>query len=69
MLNKFYLDLFEFFQQWERVLVKCYSVISQLLKQLLIKNSIFLNLYYLRNENIWVDGFLLDFLQKKSTDL
>jgi len=29
----------------------------------------FLTNYYLRNENIWVDGFLFDFLQKKTADL
>lgn len=29
----------------------------------------FLTEYYLRNENIWVDGFLFDFLQKKTADL
>ena len=29
----------------------------------------FLNLYYIRNENIWQDGFLFDFLQKKSIDI
>ena len=35
----------------------------------LLKNTSILPKYYLRNENIWVDGFLLDFLQKKSADL
>ena len=29
----------------------------------------FLPTYYLRNELIWLDGFLLDFLQKKSADI
>ncbi len=38
-------------------------------KDLLIKNFNFLPVYYKRNENLWVDGFLFDFLQKKSTDL
>lgn len=28
----------------------------------------FLPNYYFRNENIWLDGFLFDFLQKKSVD-
>ena len=27
-----------------------------------------LPLYYIRNENIWQDGFLFDFLQKKTAD-
>lgn len=39
------------------------------IKDLLIKNFNFLPVYYKRNENLWVDGFLFDFLQKKSTDL
>ena len=29
----------------------------------------FVPLYYTRNELIWQDGFLFDFLQKKTTDL
>lgn len=37
-----------------------YSYITQLL---------FLPKYYLRNELIWGDGFLIDFLQKKSVDI
>jgi hypothetical protein len=36
--------------------------------QSLILNSSFLNTYYLRNELLWVDGFLFDFLQKKTAD-
>lgn len=28
----------------------------------------FLQTYYNRNENIWGDGFLFDFLQKKTVD-
>ena len=28
----------------------------------------FIYLYFLRNENIWQDGFLFDFLQKKTLD-
>ena len=35
----------------------------------ILKNSSFLPRYYHRNENLWVDGFLFDFLQKKSADL
>lgn len=29
---------------------------------------LFLPLFYTRNENIWQDGFLIDFLQKKTAD-
>ena len=49
-----------------------FKVISFMLGQiqlLFIKNFIFLRKYYIRNELIWVDGFLLDFLQKKSMDI
>jgi hypothetical protein len=35
----------------------------------LLNNLNFLNKYATRNELIWSDGFLLDFLQKKSLDL
>jgi hypothetical protein len=28
-----------------------------------------LNTYYARNEHLWVDGFLFDFLQKKTADI
>ena len=34
-----------------------------------INSTSFLNTYYLRNELLWVDGFLFDFLQKKTADL
>ena len=33
----------------------------------IIKSS-FISLYYSRNENMWGDGFLFDFLQKKTAD-
>lgn len=59
--------------------IKLYILIKILLdKKLKLENllltqvqthSLFLTLYYLRNENLWIDGFLLDFLQKKSVDL
>jgi hypothetical protein len=39
------------------------------LTTLLVQKSVFINKYYKRNELVWVDGFLLDFLQKKSADL
>ena len=39
------------------------------IKLSVLKNFSFLPKYYHRNENLWVDGFLFDFLQKKSADL
>lgn len=37
--------------------------------QTLVNSSSFLTTYYSRNELLWVDGFLFDFLQKKTADL
>lgn len=34
----------------------------------IIKRTVFLKKYYNRNNNIWNDGFLFDFLQKKTID-
>ena len=34
-----------------------------------ILNFKFINTYYLRNEHLWLDGFLFDFLQKKTADI
>ena len=33
-----------------------------------LKKSSFVKIYYIRSENIWNDGFLFDFLQKKTAD-
>lgn len=33
-----------------------------------VKKTTILPTYYVRNENIWQDGFLFDFLQKKTAD-
>ena len=52
--------------------IKLLFLIKFTLKELqsnLISVTKFLPKYYLRNELIWVDGFLFDFLQKKSADL
>ena len=35
----------------------------------IILNFKVLNTYYLRNEHLWLDGFLFDFLQKKTADI
>jgi len=34
-----------------------------------LQKSMFIDTFYKRNELIWLDGFLFDFLQKKSIDL
>ena len=41
---------------------------SKFISYQIIHATAFLPSYYLRNENIWLDGFLFDFLQKKSAD-
>ena len=48
---------------------KVLCTIMIFIQVLVLKNSTFLPRYYSRNENLWVDGFILDFLQKKSVDL
>ena len=35
----------------------------------LLTQTNFIEKYYIRNEYIWQDGFLFDFLQKKTADL
>ena len=53
-----------------------YTFITYSLKNLLLSlwlkvmfNSKFIHTYYLRNEHLWLDGFLFDFLQKKTADI
>jgi hypothetical protein len=46
--------------------------ISELVRACFLKlnfNLAFLPTYYRRNELLWQDGFLFDFLQKKSADV
>lgn len=43
--------------------------LSGLISKSIIENSIFIPVYYNRNDLIWADGFLIDFLQKKSADM
>ena len=45
------------------------KLINKNLTHTVIFETVFLVKYYSRNELIWQDGFLFDFLQKKSTDL
>jgi len=48
--------------------VRFFSLISSICYNNVIVRVGFLPTYYVRNENIWVDGFLFDFLQKKTAD-
>jgi hypothetical protein len=59
-INKIYRSIFnEFF---------IFSIINILWLKYIKKIS-FVSMYYKRNELIWLDGFLFDFLQKKSVDI
>ena len=53
---------------FDRVILSLYVLLTES-KKVVVKNMSFLPLYYTRNENLWVYGFLFDFLQKKSADL
>ena len=64
----FYKNLLVFCKMISSVLVVARFVLLQY-KLFLLKNFTFLPKYYIRNELIWLDGFLLDFLQKKTADI
>lgn len=49
-------------------LIKNLRKITLLLWNNFVFKASFLPTYYLRSENIWNDGFLFDFLQKKTAD-
>jgi len=51
---------------YENVLLK---VISKFFLQNIIIKSAFIIIYNKRNENLWGDGFIFDFLQKKTIDI
>ena len=53
----------------QKFIVKKFLIVPKHITNAVIKNTEFLTLYYRRNDLIWVDGFLLDFLQKKSIDI
>lgn len=44
------------------------STLVTLVISFIESKSTFLKIYYARSENIWNDGFLFDFLQKKTVD-
>ena len=67
-LNYLFYNLVLFKNTSDNILLAVYTILTGS-KAILIKNFVFLPKYYSRNENIWVDGFLFDFLQKKSADL
>lgn len=56
-----------FFIKASLVWVQTKKIWIDLLDQFLV-NTTFVSTYYRRNENLWQDGFLIDFLQKKIVD-
>ena len=48
---------------------KNFILVPKYINYLIVGNTEFLTTFYKRNDLIWVDGFLLDFLQKKSADI
>ena len=57
------------FMKFSTVILKViYNLLSNL-QSFTIKNFTFLPTYFKRNELLWVDGFIIDFLQKKSIDI
>jgi len=49
--------------------LKILTVVLLNFQNYIVKSCTFLRRYYIRNELLWVDGFIIDFLQKKSIDL
>lgn len=45
-----------------------FKIVLSFLWESLIQKLNFIPKFYIRNENMWGDGFLFDFLQKKSAD-
>ena len=75
LYDLFRLDALLYNQKHFNYLVKSRLFIiskTKFIEILLWNNSLvgisFLNRYYARSENLWQDGFLLDFLQKKTID-
>lgn len=67
-LNKIFYKVFYLVNAFGNLFLASYIFLTGI-KSWIIKNFVFLPTYYTRNENMWVDGFLFDFLQKKSVDL
>jgi hypothetical protein len=56
-------------QKYRKFNLITFKTILNDIKIRLIYNMSFLISYFKRNELLWVDGFLIDFLQKKSVDI
>ena len=67
--------VFNFTQIWNKINIFIYNIylkkflfLSNWFYYNFIEKTQFLATYYIRNEYIWQDGFLFDFLQKKTAD-
>jgi hypothetical protein len=49
-------------------LISFFSKLLILLQNYFLSKTLFLSWYYTRSENLWNDGYLFDFLQKKTFD-
>lgn len=63
--STFFIDLASFFKPKSQATL---GIIRYGLLRLINRTS-FLHTYYKRSELVWLDGFLFDFLQKKSLDV
>ena len=52
-----------------KIFNKNFYIVPRYINYIVLVNTEFLTTFYRRNDLIWVDGFLLDFLQKKSADI
>ena len=52
-----------------KIFNKNFYIVPRYINYIVLENTEFLTTFYRRNDLIWVDGFLLDFLQKKSADI
>ena len=63
----YYSSMFSVFKLYN-TLINTMLHIQVLYKYKVLVNTIFLNKYYYLNDILWQEGFLIDFVQKKTTD-
>ena len=63
----YYSSMFGVFKLYN-TLINTMLHIQVLYKYKVLVNTIFLNKYYYLNDILWQEGFLIDFVQKKTTD-
>lgn len=70
-LNRIYsfITLLQFHKFYKQELYSRLSNLIEIIKLSIINKSSFVTTFYRRNELVWNDGLIIDFLQKKSADL